>query len=177
MVPSDEHDSPDHNEPQQTLIVPAPRQNWTWVISAGTLLIALSTFAWSLVKGQIDEVRREVDGVKEFATQGRTNIIRELADLKGQTERLGTNKAENSRLDGIVRYLKPAGETDAQITALQKQIDTLENRLNNTVQALDAAYNLINEHLRDHDGAPRPEPKPRIKPQPSRQEPHRRSDN
>jgi hypothetical protein len=176
MVPSDEHDSPDHNEPQQTLIVPAPRQNWTWVISAGTLLIALSTFAWSLVKGQIDEVRREVDGVKEFATQGRTNIIREVNELKVQNDRLGANKVENSRLDLIVGHLKPSGETDAQLTAMQKQIDTLENRLNNTIQALDAAYNLINEHLRNHDGAV-PEPKPRIKPQPSRQEPHRRSDN
>jgi len=165
MAPEDDEH---HSEDDHQIMVPPPRPNWTWVISAGTLLIAISTFAWSLVKGQIDEVRREVDGVKEFATQGRTNIIREVNDLKVQTDRLGTNKVENSRLDAIVSHLKPSGETDAQIMALQKQIDTLENRLNNTIQALDAAYKLINEHLCN---------KPPINPQPSRPEPHKRSDN
>jgi len=129
------------------------RLSWPVLISFASLLLASIGGGWSLVKGQIDGVRREMNDMKVAANADR-DLIRRQADVLGQQiATLGANKAENSRVDGIVRLVKPSGELEARMDAIERRLDALNQRATNIVNALDSTYNLINEHLREgHHG-------------------------
>jgi len=128
--------------------VPGPRISWTMLLSTGTLILALVGGGWSLVRSQVDEVRREVEALKEFTGQGRGNIIREVDGLRAAVAELRTNKLEISRFDQVLSHLSSADEIRGRFAALDQRVDGLVKRLNATVNALDSTYNLLNEHLR-----------------------------
>ena len=103
---------------------------WTQIIAAGSLALALLTTAWSIVRYEVNEVRRDVNGLKEFTAQGRSAIQHEVVNLHANIEQLRTTKADNTRLDRAAAQLVSAAELIQRDEVLQKQIDALAGRLN-----------------------------------------------
>jgi hypothetical protein len=117
------------------------RVSWTTLISTGSLALAVTAGGYSIIQGQINTV-------KELTASDRQAIRRQLDENDRITAELRANKVDVDRFNNAARQLITKGDIEHRDEILQKQIDILNGRVNDIRQALDATYNLINEHLR-----------------------------
>jgi chromosome segregation ATPase len=117
----------------------SPRNGYSWtrLLPAGTLLIAVLTGAWSVIRYQADELRREIVNLKESAASARMDLRRQAEQIGQRTDKLAQQiqdlddtKLEIDRFNQVLSHLVPATELTQRDEVLQKQIDALAGRLN-----------------------------------------------
>jgi hypothetical protein len=134
--------------------------NWAVLISAATLLIALFTSMWSLIQSQIntlaarndaavESVRRELADIKELSGSQREAIRHDLAQVNTAV----AVKVDKDRFERVLDELVSRPEVQIRDVALQKQIDSLENRLINaqkdyiSKEDIFSRFNAVNERI------------------------------
>jgi hypothetical protein len=104
------------------------------LISAGSLMLALLGGGWSLIKSEVNSVRREMNDLKELTASERSSISHRLENDEKETSQLRDNKVDiqrwNQLREQLLIQLVPASQLRAHDEVLQKQIDALAGRLN-----------------------------------------------
>jgi hypothetical protein len=96
--------------------------NWPVLISAASLLLAITGGVWALVQSQINTV-------KELTASDRQSIRRQLDENDKITAALRHDKLDVERFNQVVSHLVPASGLKARDDELQRQIDALAARL------------------------------------------------
>jgi hypothetical protein len=113
---------------------------WRTLIMTGSLVVALTGGAWSIIRNQIAVVdtrneaaiagmHRELTALRDAAAADRENIRRQAGTIGDVVNSLRDTKLDITRFDQLVNRLMTGGEITAKDAALQKQIDILGDRL------------------------------------------------
>src|SRR5262245_56835669 len=154
----------------------ANRIPWAPIITIiGWIAVGIAFYATTTK--QLSEQEKQIDAIvrarERFTEQLNARIDRLGQDLRGfeeRVDRLDTPLAK--KVEGMATTQSVLNDpinainnniTNLQVTntsrfeTFQKQIDLIEKRTDQMLQALDAQYNALNEHLRSHcsSGIPR----------------------
>src|SRR5215813_3970797 len=135
-----------------------------WV-SVGIAFYATTTKQLGEQDKAINEIQRSRERLMDQYNIRIDRISTELRAFEERVDRLDTPLAKkvegmvtllnvvNDRINGINNNISNLQVTNtARFDTFQKQIDLLEKKSEQMVQALDAQYNALNDHLRAHGG-------------------------
>jgi len=159
--------SPPNGEPRFTYY--ANRVPWAPIITiigwvaVGIAFYATTTKQLTEQEKQIDAIIRTRERILEQVNARIDRVSHDLRAFEERVDRLDTplakkvegmnslNNVLNDRINVLNNNMNNLQVTNtARFDAFQRQIDSLEKRTDQMLQALDAQYNALNDHLRSH---------------------------
>ena len=135
-------------------------------IAVGIAFYATTTRQLSEQEKQIEQIVRARERFLEQVNLRIDRVSDALRAFEERVDRLDTPLAKkvegmanlqnvlNDRINGIGNNINSLQVTNtARFETFQKQIDLLEKKSDQMIQALDAQYNALNDHLRSHGGS------------------------
>ena len=86
-------------------------------------------------KVDIERYTSELDAIRDSAASDRADIRRHTEAIEAVVDGLRSTKLDISRFDQLITRLLSSGEVEARDTALQKQIDKIDERLDRIERA------------------------------------------
>ena len=129
----------------------------------GLVFYATTKQQLGLHQDQISEILRTREKMMDAAYGRMDRITAELKSFEERVDRLDTPLARkvegmnstlnvvNDRINALTNNVNGLQVTNtARFDQFQKSVDSLEKRNDQMLQALDAQYNALNDHLRSH---------------------------
>ena len=125
-----------------------------WV-AVGIAFYATTTKQLSEQEKQIERLGTRIDRLSQDLRAFEERVDRLDTPLAKKVEGVVTLQGVlNDRINGLNTNISNMQVTNtARFETFQKQIDLLEKKNDQLVQALDAQYNALNDHLRSHGGS------------------------
>jgi hypothetical protein len=112
------------------------------------------------VMGVVFALLAQLGGLIVWATSEHNARV-SLQDRVGELEKRATdlNRAQDERLGRLDEFLRTLNDKQnvvntsdsARIDAINGHLTRMDDRIDRIVQALDQTYNLLNQHLREHN--------------------------